>query len=117
MTDDRGRIPRERCRASKVAFRAIGPLLASTLSKASHVSMRLAEKIVKLPPLPRWAQALWCCRFCASRTRLVLWPRPVEQTINWAGDPAKGRAGPGELLLPRARFVAWNGTCRGRSAE
>jgi light-regulated signal transduction histidine kinase (bacteriophytochrome) len=47
----------------------------------------------------------------------VLWPRPLEQTINWAGDPAKGIAGPSELLVPRARFVAWNGTCRGRSAE
>jgi light-regulated signal transduction histidine kinase (bacteriophytochrome)/CheY-like chemotaxis protein len=48
---------------------------------------------------------------------LVLWRRPVEQVVIWAGDPNKAAPKPGALLEPRASFAAWREIVRGRSAE
>jgi len=51
------------------------------------------------------------------RDCLVLWRRPLDQVVTWAGDPAKARAAPGVPMEPRASFAAWTETVRGRSEE
>jgi two-component sensor histidine kinase len=53
----------------------------------------------------------------SPRDFLVLWRRPVEQVVIWAGDPDKAKAQQGALLEPRASFAAWREIVRGRSAE
>jgi light-regulated signal transduction histidine kinase (bacteriophytochrome) len=102
----------------EATFRAIVPLLASTLGGAIHATTRLADQIPEAAAFADVAAgALVLPLSRARRDCLVLWRRPLEQTITWAGDPAKARAAPGELLQPRASFAAWTETVRGRSAE
>lgn len=102
----------------EAAFRAIAPLLASTLGGATHATTRLADQIPEAAAFADVAAgALVLPLSRANRDYLVLWRRPLDRTITWAGDPAKARAAPGELLQPRASFAAWTETVRGRSAE
>ncbi len=99
-------------------FRAIAPLLASTLGGATHSSTRLADQITDAAGFAgRAAGALVLPLSRGTRDALVLWRRPLERTVTWAGDPAKASAGPGELLQPRASFAAWCETVRGHSAD
>ena len=99
-------------------FRAIAPLLASTLGGATHSSTRLADQITEAAGFAgRAAGALVLPLSRGTRDSLVLWRRPLERTVTWAGDPAKATAGPGELLQPRASFAAWCETVRGHSAD
>ncbi|MFM7349607.1 MAG: HWE histidine kinase domain-containing protein [Erythrobacter sp.] len=99
-------------------FRLIAPLLASTLGGATHATTRLADQI---PEAGAFAQkvagALVLPLSRGTRDSLVLWRRPLERVVNWAGDPVKAVAAPGELLQPRASFAAWSETVRGHSAE
>ena len=102
----------------EAAFRAIAPLLASTLGGAVHATARLADQIPEAAAFADVAAgALVLPLSRASRDCLVLWRRPLDRVITWAGDPAKAKAAPGELLQPRASFAAWTETVRGRSAE
>ncbi len=99
-------------------FRAIAPLLASTMGGATHSSTRLADQIVEADAFAeRAAGALVLPLSRGTRDSLVLWRRPQTRTVTWAGDPAKTAAAPGELLQPRASFAAWHETVRGHSAE
>jgi len=99
-------------------FRAIAPLLASTLSGATHASTRLADQIAEAGAFAhRAAGALVLPLSRGTRDALVLWRRPLDRVVTWAGDPAKAAAAPGELLQPRASFAAWHETVRGHSAE
>ncbi|MFN3864627.1 MAG: HWE histidine kinase domain-containing protein [Erythrobacter sp.] len=102
----------------EAAFRAIAPLLASTLGGTIYATTRLADQIPEAAVFGDVAAgALVLPLSRAGRDCLVLWRRPLDRTITWAGDPAKARAAPGELLRPRASFAAWSETVRGRSAE
>jgi light-regulated signal transduction histidine kinase (bacteriophytochrome) len=102
----------------EAAFRAIAPLLGSVLGSAVHASTRLADQIAEAGAFADYATgALVLPLSRAGRDCLVLWRRPQTSTITWAGDPAKARAAPGELLQPRASFAAWTETVRGHSAE
>jgi light-regulated signal transduction histidine kinase (bacteriophytochrome) len=102
----------------EAAFRTIAPLLASTLGGAVHATTRLADQIPEAAAFADIAAgALVLPLSRASRDCLVLWRRPLDRVITWAGDPAKARALPGEMLQPRASFAAWTETVRGRSAE
>ncbi len=102
----------------EAAFRAIAPLLASTLGGATHATTRLADQIPEAAAFADVAAgALVLPLSRANRDCLVLWRRPLDRTITWAGDPAKAKAAPGEMLQPRASFAAWTETVRGRSAE
>ncbi|WP_324073861.1 MAG: GAF domain-containing protein [Erythrobacter sp.] len=102
----------------EAAFRAIAPLLASTLGGGVYASTRLADQITEAASFADIAAgALVLPLSRASRDCLVLWRRPLDRTITWAGDPAKAKAAPGEMLQPRASFAAWTETVRGRSAE
>jgi len=99
-------------------FRAIAPLLASTLGGATHSSTRLADQVPEASGFAhRAAGALILPLSRGTRDSLVLWRRPLERVITWAGDPAKAAAAPGELLQPRASFAAWQETVRGHSAD
>ena len=102
----------------EAAFRTIAPLLANTLGGGVHASTRLADQIAVAGAFADYAAgALVLPLSRASRDCLVLWRRPLDRTITWAGDPAKAKAAPGEMLQPRASFAAWTETVRGRSAE
>jgi light-regulated signal transduction histidine kinase (bacteriophytochrome) len=99
-------------------FRALAPLLASTLSGATHATTRLADQIPAAEAFAdRATGALVLPLSRGSRDSLVLWRRPLDRVVTWAGDPAKAAARPGEMLQPRASFAAWTETVRGRSAE
>jgi light-regulated signal transduction histidine kinase (bacteriophytochrome) len=99
-------------------FSAIAPLLASTLSGATHATTRLADQIPDAAAFAdRAAGALVLPLSRGTRDSLVLWRRPQARTITWAGDPAKATAGPGERLQPRASFAAWQETVRGHSND
>jgi light-regulated signal transduction histidine kinase (bacteriophytochrome) len=100
------------------AFRAVAPLLATTLGGATHATTRLADQIAEAAPFAhRAAGALVLPLSRGTRDALVLWRRPLERVVQWAGDPNKAVAAPGELLQPRASFAAWSETVRGHSAE
>lgn len=99
-------------------FRAIAPLLASTLGGATHSSTRLADQIAEAGVFAHKAVgALILPLSRGTRDSLVLWRRPLERVVTWAGDPTKAVAAPGELLQPRASFAAWTETVRGHSAD
>lgn len=99
-------------------FRAIAPLLASTLGGATHATTRLADQIPEAAAFAaRASGALVLPLSRGTRDSLVLWRRPLERVVTWAGDPAKASARPGELLQPRASFAAWQETVRGHSAD
>jgi light-regulated signal transduction histidine kinase (bacteriophytochrome) len=99
-------------------FRSLAPLLASTLGGATHASTRLADQMPEAAVFAaRAAGALVLPLSRGTRDSLVLWRRPLERVVTWAGNPAKTAAGPGELLQPRASFAAWKETVRGHSAE
>jgi light-regulated signal transduction histidine kinase (bacteriophytochrome)/CheY-like chemotaxis protein len=99
-------------------FRAIAPLLASTLGGATHATTRLADQLTEAAAFAdRAAGALVLPLSRGTRDALVLWRRPLDRVVQWAGDPAKAAAAPGELLQPRASFAAWTETVRGHSAE
>jgi light-regulated signal transduction histidine kinase (bacteriophytochrome) len=103
---------------AEAEFRSLAPLLASTLGGATHASTRLADQIPEAAAFAtRAAGALVLPLSRGTRDSLVLWRRPLERVVTWAGDPAKAAAGPGELLQPRASFAAWQETVRGHSAE
>ncbi len=100
------------------AFRAVAPLLATTLGGATHATTRLADQIAEAAPFAhRAAGALVLPLSRGTRDALVLWRRPLERVVQWAGDPNKAVAAPGELLQPRASFSAWQETVRGHSAD
>ncbi|QUL36835.1 HWE histidine kinase domain-containing protein [Erythrobacter sp. JK5] len=52
-----------------------------------------------------------------ARDYLVLWRRPLTQTVTWAGNPEKAVAAQGERLEPRGSFSAWEETVRHRCAD
>jgi light-regulated signal transduction histidine kinase (bacteriophytochrome) len=100
------------------AFRAVAPLLATTLGGATHATTRLVDQIAEAAPFAhRAAGALVLPLSRGTRDALVLWRRPLERVVQWAGDPNKAVAAPGELLQPRASFSAWQETVRGHSAD
>jgi light-regulated signal transduction histidine kinase (bacteriophytochrome) len=102
----------------EAAFRAIAPLLAGTLGTGTYAATRLADQIPQAAPFAAEAAgALVLPLSKGSRDALVLWRRPLDRTITWAGDPAKAAAAPGEALQPRASFAAWTETVRGHSEE
>ncbi|MFM7404765.1 MAG: HWE histidine kinase domain-containing protein [Erythrobacter sp.] len=103
---------------SEAEFRAIVPMLASTLSGATHATTRLADQIADAGVFAdRAAGALVLPLSRGTRDALVLWRRPLDRVVQWAGDPTKSVAAPGALLQPRASFAAWGETVRGHSAD
>ncbi|WP_233998579.1 HWE histidine kinase domain-containing protein [Erythrobacter sp. YT30] len=102
----------------QVGFHALTPTLA-TMPISKVVSMNcLAEFIPdarKFQSTVTGALILPISR--SPRDYLVLWRRPLSQTITWAGDPAKAIAPEGERLQPRGSFAAWVETVEGCSED
>jgi light-regulated signal transduction histidine kinase (bacteriophytochrome) len=99
-------------------FRLIAPLLTSTLGGATHAMTRLAEQIPEADAFGhKVTGALVLPLSRGTRDSLVLWRRPLDRVVTWAGDPAKAAAAPGKMLQPRASFAAWRETVRGHSTE
>lgn len=51
------------------------------------------------------------------RDYLVLWRKPLTQTVRWAGNPAKAISPTSERLEPRSSFAAWAQTVEGHAEE
>ncbi|MEO0463931.1 MAG: HWE histidine kinase domain-containing protein [Pseudomonadota bacterium] len=53
----------------------------------------------------------------SPRDYLILWRKPLAQTIRWAGNPAKAVLPGTERLQPRESFAAWSEEIRDRSED
>ncbi len=51
------------------------------------------------------------------RDYLVLWRKPLAQTVRWGGEPAKVYTPGTSRLEPRSSFAAWSETVEGQSEE
>ncbi|MEE4201690.1 HWE histidine kinase domain-containing protein [Erythrobacter sp.] len=52
-----------------------------------------------------------------TRDYLVLWRKPLTQSVLWSGNPAKAVVAGEDRLMPRSSFVEWAETVEGRSEE
>ncbi len=99
-------------------FMALAPALGEGQSSAILASTVLAEQ---LPAASAFAdRATGAMILPLSRTPrdyLILWRRPAEQVVIWAGDPDKAKAAPGATLTPRTSFAAWREIVKGRSID
>lgn len=108
----RGTAPQER------EFEALLPALNSAPVSAIIASPALKDLIPDAELFERTAPGALILPISRNpRDFLVLWRKPLAQTITWAGDPSKGRAAPGERLEPRGSFAAWEETVIGRAEE
>lgn len=99
-------------------FMALAPTFGDTQGGASFATTALCEQVPAAKSFgDHAAGALILPLSRTPRDYLVLWRRPVEQVVIWAGEPAKAEAAPGQMLEPRASFAAWREIVRGRSAE
>ena len=110
--DSRGSAPNEE------EFRAIVPNLNGGATSTILASDAIADR---LPRAERFAdRAAGALIIPVSRTPrdyLVLWRKPLVQTVTWAGNPEKPvESGPnGDRLTPRKSFAAWQETVEGRA--
>jgi light-regulated signal transduction histidine kinase (bacteriophytochrome)/CheY-like chemotaxis protein len=114
LYDSRGSAPNEE------EFRAI----VSSLNGAATSRILASEAIAdRLPRAARFAdRAVGALIIPVSRTPrdyLVLWRKPLVQTVTWAGNPEKPvEMGPnGARLTPRKSFEAWQETVEGRAEK
>lgn len=112
--DNRGAAPNEE------EFRALVPSLNSAATSRILSSDALAER---LPRAARFADratgALVIPVSRSPRDYLVLWRKPLTQTVTWAGNPEKPvESGPnGDRLTPRKSFEAWRETVEGKAEK
>ncbi|MEX0341169.1 MAG: HWE histidine kinase domain-containing protein [Erythrobacter sp.] len=112
--DARGAAPNEE------EFRAILPSLNGAATSRLLASEAIAER---LPRAERFAEraagALIIPVSRSPRDYLVLWRKPLAQTVTWAGNPDKPVvSGPhGDRLTPRKSFEAWQETVEGRAEK
>ena len=52
-----------------------------------------------------------------ARDYLVLWRKPLTQTVHWAGNPTKATTPGDNRLEPRSSFAAWAETIEGHCEE
>lgn len=103
---------------NETEFMALAPALGDAPAGAIFATTALAEQVSAAKSFGGDAAgALFLPLSRTPRDYLVLWRRPVEQVVIWAGEPAKAQAAPGQMLEPRASFAAWREIVRGRSAE
>ena len=112
--DTRGSAP------SEEEFRAIMPSLNGGATSRILASEAIAERLPKAERFAdRAAGALVIPVSRTPRDYLVLWRKPLVQTVTWAGNPEKpmetGRLG--DRLTPRKSFEAWQETVEGRAEK
>jgi light-regulated signal transduction histidine kinase (bacteriophytochrome) len=99
-------------------FMALAPALAGGDNAMIFATTALAEQVAAASAFADKVTGAMILPLSRSpRDYLVLWRRPVEQVVIWAGDPNKASPKPGTMLEPRASFAAWREIVRGRSAE
>jgi len=112
--DSRGSAPNEE------EFRTIVPGLNAAATSRLLASDEIAAR---MPQAKRFAdRAAGALVIPVSRTPrdyLILWRRPLTQTVTWAGNPEKPvETGPnGDRLTPRKSFEAWRETVDGRAEK
>ncbi len=109
----RGKTPTE------AEFRKLLPALNGGETGAIFLTDRLSERIDTADAfVQRAAGALVIPVSRRPRDYFVLWREPLEQTVNWAGNPEKPvELGPhGSRLTPRKSFEMWRETVSGKSA-
>lgn len=112
--DSRGSAPNEE------EFRALVPSLNSAATSRLLNSDALAERLPRAERFAdRAAGALVIPVSRSPRDYLVLWRKPLTQTVAWAGNPEKPvESGPnGDRLTPRKSFEAWRETVEGRAEK
>jgi light-regulated signal transduction histidine kinase (bacteriophytochrome) len=110
--DHRGSAPNEE------EFRALLPTLNSAATSRLLSSEALGERLPRAQRFAdRAAGALVIPVSRSPRDYLVLWRKPLTQTVTWAGNPEKPvESGPnGDRLTPRKSFEAWQETVEGRA--
>ncbi|MEL7199562.1 MAG: HWE histidine kinase domain-containing protein [Pseudomonadota bacterium] len=102
----------------QLGFHALTPTLA-TMPISKVVAMSCLSEFIpdarKFETTATGALILPISR--SPRDYLVLWRRPLNQKITWAGDPSKAIAPAGERLQPRGSFSAWVETVEGCSED
>ncbi|MBX7482891.1 HWE histidine kinase domain-containing protein [Qipengyuania qiaonensis] len=112
--DSRGSAPNEE------EFRAIVPSLNGAATSRLLASNQIAERMPKAERFAdRAAGALVIPVSRTPRDYLILWRKPLTQTVTWAGNPEKPvETGPnGVRLTPRKSFEAWQETVEGRAEK
>ena len=99
-------------------FTALLPALNSAPISTIITTHMLGEQVPAAKPFAdRVAGAMILPISRTPRDFLVLWRKPLTQTVTWAGDPSLAKAQEGERLTPRGSFAAWQETVSGRSPE
>ena len=110
--DARGSAP------SEDEFRAMVPSLNGGATSRILASDSIVERLPGAEAFAdRAAGALIIPVSRTPRDYLVLWRKPLVQTVTWAGNPDKPvETGPlGDRLTPRKSFEAWQETVEGRA--
>lgn len=99
-------------------FMALAPTLGSAPVSTIISSSAIAEEAPAAHAFAeRAAGALIIPISRSPRDYLVLWRKPLAQTVVWAGNPEKAVL-PGETrLMPRSSFAAWQQDIEGRSDD
>ena len=99
-------------------FMTIAPGFGEAANNAILATTALGEQVSAAQPFAdRITGALVLPLARRPGEYLVLWRRPIEQEVIWAGDPNKAAPAPGVMLEPRASFAAWREIVHGRGAE
>lgn len=103
---------------SEEQFEALRPALDAAPISSIVASSSLADQIPEAAAMrDDVAGALILPISRAPRDFLILWRKPLVQTVTWAGNPAKAIAPEGERLEPRGSFAAWQETVEGCSED
>lgn len=102
----------------KEQFLTLAPALGSAPVSTIIATSELANELPDAQGLTDIAAGALIVPVSRSpRDYLVLWRKPLVQTVTWAGDPTKAMAKAGERIEPRGSFAAWTETVEVRSAE
>ncbi len=110
----------DRCGAApeEDEFRAIAPALNSAATSRVLVSDALADHLPKAQAFAGTVTGAVVIPISRTpRDYLVLWRKPLSQTVTWAGNPEKPaeHGEDGVRLSPRKSFAAWQETVEGRA--
>jgi chemotaxis family two-component system sensor kinase Cph1 len=76
----------------------------------------LTEHFPPAAAYPQQASGLLAATMSTEQPTVLLWFRAEQvEVVNWAGNPHKPAAAPGQPLTPRASFDDWSQTVRGKS--
>lgn len=99
-------------------FLAMAPRLGAAPTSTVLAEAAIAEAIPAAADFADVAAGALILTISRSpRDYLVLWRRPLSQTVRWAGNPAKAVTPGVDRLEPRSSFAEWATTVEGQSDE